>query len=124
MAPVSPARAAVATARRAGLVNVARTGRAARAGASAVAAASPAGVSGRSVRPVWRPCRLHSVSPCRSTISSPTGGPLREREDLVAVPGDQDRVLELSGPPAVLGHHRPAVRPDVVVDRAQGEHRL
>src|ERR1700722_9929362 len=40
-------------------------------GASAAAACSPRSVSGMSVRPVWRPDRLHSVSPCRSTISSP-----------------------------------------------------
>jgi hypothetical protein len=33
-------------------------------------------------------------------------------------------VLELRRAPPVLGHRRPAVRPDVVVDRAQGEHGL
>jgi hypothetical protein len=42
----------------------------------------------------------------------------------VAVLGDQDGVLELRRAPPVLGHRRPPVRPDVVVDRAQGEHGL
>ncbi len=42
----------------------------------------------------------------------------------MAVLGDQDGVLELRRTPPVLGHRRPAVRPDVVVDRAQGEHGL
>ena len=42
----------------------------------------------------------------------------------MAVLGDQDGVLELRRAPPVLGHRRPAVRPDVVVDRAQGEHGL
>src|SRR5579859_3235159 len=56
--------------------------------------------------------------PCRAT------GPLREREDLVSAVGYQDRVLELGGAAAVLGDHGPAVRPDVVVDRAEGQHRL
>jgi hypothetical protein len=42
----------------------------------------------------------------------------------VAVLGDQDGVLELRGALPVLGHRRPAVRPDVVIDLAQGEHGL
>jgi hypothetical protein len=42
----------------------------------------------------------------------------------MAVLGDEDRVLELRGPLAVLGHRGPPVRPDVVLDRAQREHRL
>jgi beta-galactosidase len=49
---------------------------------------------------------------------------LRQGQDFVAVLRDEDRVLELSGALAVLRHRRPAVRPDVVIDRAQGEHRL
>ena len=42
----------------------------------------------------------------------------------MAVLGDQEGVLELRRAPPVLGYRRPAVRPDVVVDRAQGEHGL
>ena len=42
----------------------------------------------------------------------------------MAILGDQDGVLELRRAPPVLGHRRPAVRPDVIVDRAQGEHGL
>src|SRR6202041_1370547 len=49
---------------------------------------------------------------------------LRDGQDLVAVLGYQDGVLELGGALAVLGYRRPAVWPDVVVDRAQGQHRL
>src|SRR5690606_3446037 len=49
---------------------------------------------------------------------------LRQREDLRPVGGDDDGVLELSGPLLVLGGDRPAVVPDVVLDRAQGDHRL
>jgi alkyldihydroxyacetonephosphate synthase len=51
-------------------------------------------------------------------------GELREGEDLVAALGHQHGVLELSSPPSVPGHGRPAVRPDVIADGAQGEHRL
>src|SRR4051812_27109338 len=39
----------------------------------------------------------------------------RQREDLGAVLGDHQGVLELSGPFAVLGHHGPLVVPDLVV---------
>src|SRR5205807_8717473 len=35
------------------------------------ASSRPASVSGRSVRPVCAPERLHSVSPCRTSQSSP-----------------------------------------------------
>ena len=62
---------AVRTARWAGLVKAA-TMFIRRSGAASVAAtASPRLVSGMSVRPVCRPDRLHSVSPCLSRISSP-----------------------------------------------------
>ena len=46
-------------------------GEAAAAALAPALAASPAAVSGTSVRPVCRRSRLHSVSPCRSRISSP-----------------------------------------------------
>ena len=49
---------------------------------------------------------------------------LRQGEDLVAVRGDQHGVLELRGALAVLGDRGPAVLPDLVVDRAQRQHRL
>jgi hypothetical protein len=42
----------------------------------------------------------------------------------VAVLGDQQGVLELGRASPVLGHRRPPVRPDGVVDRAQGQHGL
>jgi predicted ATPase/DNA-binding SARP family transcriptional activator len=51
-------------------------------------------------------------------------GELRQRQDLVAVLRHDDGVLELRGPLAVLGDRGPAVRPDVVLDRAQRQHRL
>ena len=70
----SPARPAVVTARRAGLVKVATMRRRDSTGASDLAAASPRGVSGMSVRPVCLPARLHSVSPCLSRISAPMTG--------------------------------------------------
>jgi tetratricopeptide (TPR) repeat protein len=49
---------------------------------------------------------------------------LRQREDLVAVAGDKDGVLELRGPLLVPRDRRPAVRPDVVVNPAERQHRL
>src|ERR1039457_1789507 len=52
------------------------------------------------------------------------GRGLGEGEDLVAVAGDQEGVLELGGALAVPGDGRPAIGPDGVVDRAEGEHRL
>src|SRR4249919_2069285 len=53
-----------------------------------------------------------------------TGAALREGQDLVAGLGDEDGVLKLRGALAVLGDRRPAVRPYVVLDGPQGEHRL
>src|SRR5579875_3685295 len=43
----------------------------------------------------------------------------RQRQYFGAGVGDQQRVLELRGPLAVLGDHRPAVVPDLVVQCAQ-----
>src|SRR5271154_6252706 len=47
----------------------------------------------------------------------------RHREDLDAGVGDQQGVLELRGPLAVPGDHRPAVVPDFVIQRAEVDHR-
>src|SRR5262245_26468490 len=59
------------------------------------------------------------------------GGPTREQgkvsqlgEDLGAVFGDHQRVLELRGPLLVLGGDGPAVVPDLVVQPAEVDHRL
>src|ERR1017187_4255842 len=52
------------------------------------------------------------------------GRGLGEGEDLVAVAGDQEGVLELGGALAVPGNRRPVIGPDVVGDGAEGEHRL
>src|ERR1700723_130212 len=48
----------------------------------------------------------------------------RQREDIHAGLGDQQRVLELRGPLAVFGDHRPAVVPNLVVQRPEVDHRL
>src|SRR5580693_5257416 len=48
----------------------------------------------------------------------------RQGEDVHAGLGDQQRVLELRGPLAVFGDHRPAVVPYLVVQRAEVDHRL
>src|SRR6185312_1165852 len=45
-------------------------------------------------------------------------------EDLRAGLGDQQGVLELRGPLAVGGDHGPVVVPDLVVQRAEVDHRL
>src|SRR5690349_13580344 len=45
-------------------------------------------------------------------------------EDFDAGVGDQQGVLELGGPLAVLGDHRPAVVPDLVVQTAEVDHRF
>src|SRR2546429_5960169 len=101
-------------------------------GAGAVAAASPAGVSGTSVSPVCRPVRLHSVSPCRSRISSPMApssppwpGTGRAAcsgagQDLVCRLLLEKKKIEMGPEPAVLGHHGPSVGPPGEFDRAQG----
>src|SRR5271155_1057966 len=62
-----------------------------------------------------------------ATSSAPltaSGQRSRPREDVHAGLGDQQRVLELRGPLAVFGDHRPAVVPDLVVERAEVDHRL
>src|SRR5579875_2313306 len=45
-------------------------------------------------------------------------------QDFGAGVGDEQRVLELSTPLAVLGNHRPPVVPDFVVQRTKVDHRL
>src|SRR6478609_5808672 len=45
-------------------------------------------------------------------------------QDLGTVVGDHQRVFELRGPPLVRGGHRPAVVPDLVVQRTEVDHRL
>src|SRR4051794_17649532 len=45
-------------------------------------------------------------------------------QDLRAIVGDHQRVLELRGPLLVLGGDGPAVVPDLVVQRAEVDHRL
>ena len=56
-----------------------------------------------------------------ATSSAPlTAGRSRQGEDFRAGLGDQQGVLELRGPLAVLGDHGPAVVPDLVVQRRRG----
>src|SRR3979411_67393 len=63
-----------------------------------------------------------------ATSSAPltfcAGGSLSQRKDLGAVGGDDQRVLELRCPLAIFGGHRPTVVPDLVVQRAEIDHRL
>src|SRR5262245_49758458 len=64
--PSSPARRHVSTARCRGLVSTAAKLQAARLGRSDSARRRPSAASGTSLRPVWRPLALHSVSPWRT----------------------------------------------------------
>src|SRR6202021_2054760 len=60
-----------------------------------------------------------------ATSSAPlTGEGSRKGEDFRAGVGDQQGVLELGGPLAVFGDHRPVVVPDFVVQRPEVDHRF
>src|SRR5258708_2690873 len=64
--------------------------------------------------------------PASELVPATSSAPLtsRQREDRDAGVGDQQGVLELRGPLAVPGDHGPAVVPDLVVERAEVDHRL
>src|ERR1700752_1783445 len=61
---------------------------------------------------------------CRGLLRLLAGKVSQLGEDLGAVVGDHQRVLELCGPLLVRGGDGPAVVPDLVVQRAEVDHRL
>src|SRR6266566_724604 len=83
--------------------------------------------------PCTRPEPATTPLACRTSPRSRTSlsqgdraasGRLRQRQYLVPGLGDQDRVLELGRALGVLGHGGPAIGPDVILDRAERQHRL
>src|SRR6185312_5405594 len=70
------------------------------------------------------PAESHGFPPRNAILCLLAAGASWQREDFDAGVGDQQGVLELGGPLAVLGDHRPAVVPDLVVQAAEVDHRF
>src|SRR5690242_4463733 len=64
--------------------------------------------------------------PASEVVPATSSAPLtsRQGQDVGAVLGHHQRVLELRGPLAVLGGHGPVVVPDLVVQAAEVDHRF
>src|SRR5438874_13551378 len=74
---------------------------------------------------VWgRPGGAFSSARANQHSAFSSARALRHSEDFGAGRGDDQGVLELGRPLLVLGGDGPVVGPDVVVDRAEGDHRL